>query len=188
MLHGVKFLKDFRCFKKDETLEFRPGINLLVGEQGTGKSTLLDRIKTDGKSGGKAEVLVVDASPIAMMAFDFEKDTPRGKSHFNDSMSMMAQVSCLFISHGQMNNALLSELEKQKGILFLMDEPDMALSIRSCTKLVKLLKKAEENKCQVLAAVHNPIIIGAFSEVLSLEHRKWMPSKDFINEHMGGES
>lgn len=187
MLHGVKFIKEHRCFKKDEDIRFRPGVNLLVGEQGTGKSTLLGRIIADGKSGQKPEYLLVDAGLIPMMAMDFERDNPRGKGYFNDNMSMAAQISCYYMSHGQMNNGILSALEKEENTLFLMDEPDMALSIRSCNKLVKRLKIAESKGCQVLAAVHNPIIIGAFPEVFSLEHRKWMSSKDFIDEHMRDE-
>ncbi len=185
MLRKVEFLKDYRCFKKGDTFEFRPGVNLLVGEQGTGKSTVLDRLKEDGKSKvGGEKILRVDCDRVKFMAFDFERDTPRGKSAFSERMDFMAQVQCLFISHGEMNNAILKSLEVTNDTLFVMDEPDMALSIRSCRKLVDRLKIAEKNGCQVLVAVHNPVIIGSFDEVLSFEHRKWMPSKDFIECHM----
>jgi len=187
MLKSIRFIRDYRCFKKDDAFTFRPGINLLVGEQGTGKSTLINIVRDEGKGGKtKDRTITLEATPIKMMAFDFEKDTPRGKSYFNDDMDMIAQVQCLFVSHGEMNNAILKALGTHKEILFMMDEPDMALSIRSCHKLVGLFKKAAEEKCQVIAAVHNPIIIEAFPEVLSLEHRKWMTSKDFIDAHKGG--
>jgi predicted ATPase len=183
MISKIEIIKDFRCFKKGDTFTFRPGVNLLVGEQGTGKSTILDRIKIDGKTGEKPEVALITATKIHMMAFDFEKDTPRGKGSFDDSKPFNPQLACLFLSHGQVNNFVLEELSRRKNILFLMDEPDMALSIRSVHKLVAHLKTAAQNGCQVLASVHNPIVIEAFDEVLSFEHRQWMSSKEFIKSH-----
>lgn len=184
MITNMKFLKDHRCFKKGDTFTFRPGINLLVGEQGTGKSTILDILKKgDTKKTAHASFTV--SKPIQTMSFDFEKDLPRGKSHFKEDASMMAQVAMLFHSHGEVVNALLKELETQKERLFLMDEPDMALSMRSAQKLAMRLIKASTNGCQIIAAVHNLIVIASVPEVLSLEHRKWMPSEEFISDHLG---
>lgn len=37
MLKTIIFKKDHRCFKEGETFNFRPGVNLLVGDQDTGK-------------------------------------------------------------------------------------------------------------------------------------------------------
>jgi len=63
----------------------------------------------------------------------------------------------------------------------MMDEPDIALSIRSCHKLVDMMKKFEKQGHQIIAAVQNPIVIESFPEVFSLEHKmKWMKSEDFI--------
>lgn len=182
MIESVKFIKDFRCFKKGDEFEFRSGVNLLVGEQGSGKSTILNCIR-DIASKTHDPKIEISATPIAMMAFDFEKDCSRGKSQFRDDVSYMSQVALIFSSHGQANNAILRSLEIEKHKLFVVDEPDMALSIRSCRKLVDTFKKAVENECQVLAAVHNPIVISAFDDVFSLEHRKWMKSHDFIDSH-----
>lgn len=47
MLRSVTILKDVRgCLKKGETFTFRPGLNLLVGDQGTGKTSLLSLIRS----------------------------------------------------------------------------------------------------------------------------------------------
>jgi predicted ATPase len=183
MIKNVKFIKDYRCFKQNDEFEFRPGINLLVGEQGSGKSTILTCIKEIASKNHDPKIKI-SATPITMMSFDFEKDCVRGKSGFRDDVSYMAQVALIFSSHGQANNAILRSLGENKNKLFIVDEPDMALSIRSCRKLVDMFKKAVENGCQILAAVHNPVVISAFDEVLSLEHRKWMKSSDFIDSHM----
>jgi predicted ATPase len=90
-------------------------------------------------------------------------------------------------SHGETNIAMLNSLREAADCLVMMDEPDMALSIRTCQLLVKRLKELVDRGGQVIAAVHNPIVIQAFKDVLSLEHGRWMPSKDFIAIHLACE-
>lgn len=46
MIKSIKFKKDFRkIFEADSTIEFRPGINIIVGDAGSGKSSLLNIIE-----------------------------------------------------------------------------------------------------------------------------------------------
>jgi len=94
----------------------------------------------------------------------------------------MGQLACLFSSHGEASYAISKAVEKFDESLIFFDEPDMALSIRSCNKLVNLFKRLSETK-QIIAAVHNPTVIAAFPEVLSLEHHCWMTSDQFIKSH-----
>ncbi len=70
--------------------------------------------------------------------------------------------------------------EAQGRTLLLLDEPDMALSIRSVHRLAALLQRAADDGHQVIAAVHNPIVIASQPRVLSLEDRTWMSSERFI--------
>ena len=176
MLKTLTFLKDHRCFKKDEAYEFRP-LTLLVGDQGSGKSTLVSIIRHPKKF---TELVKITSNKIALCSFDFEKDSPRGDSSLREDVSTLWQVNTRFISHGEMINQILNYLTQKKDTLFLMDEPDAALSIRSCHKLIEKINTAIANSCQIIASVHNPIIIGSVPEVLSLEHKKWMDSKEFI--------
>jgi predicted ATPase len=181
MLKTVFFMKDHRkCFRQGDLFQFRPGINLLVGEQGCGKSTLLDLIRNSKENKG---VIALVADPIQVTYFDFEKGNPRILSYMMDGPMGNLQMASLFSSHGQSVNAVLGGLDSKDGILFLLDEPDMSLSVRSCYRLVKLMHRAAERKCQVIAAVHNPILIAGVPEVYSLEHRKWMKSAEFIASH-----
>lgn len=57
----------------------------------------------------------------------------------------------------------------------------MALSPRSLYDLIHDLQTNVEKDSQVLLAVHNPEIIRAFPEVLSLEHGQWMSSEEFLD-------
>ena len=46
MIKSITFKKDFRCFVKGDKFDFRSGINVLVGDQGSGKSTLIELIRS----------------------------------------------------------------------------------------------------------------------------------------------
>jgi predicted ATPase len=183
MLRAIKFKQEYRCFKKGDKIEFRPGVNLMVGEQGTGKSTVFQCIRKNEK-----KICSLDADPVKMFSFDFEHDVSRGKAYFNPDMDMTAQVSMLFMSHGQSVKGIINALNRidkdtKEPCLILMDEPDMALSIRSCYGLVDVFRLVVQKGHQVVASVHNPTVIRQFDEVLSLEHRRWMPSQEFITSH-----
>lgn len=189
----MRFKKDHRCFKRGRKLVFRPGVNLLVGEQGTGKSSVIGLIKdlaSEWESKRTKELISVTTQNCRLVSFDFEKDSPRTKSYFDEGFAQMQfQIVSITKSHGQTVNELLRQLvvslSKKRGekALVLLDEPDMALSPRSAHQLARQLAEITKKGHQVIAAVHNPIVIAAFAEVFSLEHKKWMKSEDFLAAH-----
>ena len=180
MLDRIKMLIDWRCFKAGETIEFRPGVNLLVGDQGTGKSSLLILFSSKQTKEERARIRQIEGDKCKQWSFDFEKDNFRTKTHVGKNA--MAEISSRFWSHGESCWLILNNMpqgETKPGVFF-MDEPDMALSVRSAHRLVRAFEKTVSFGHQIIAAVHNPIVIAAFSEVYSLEHRKWMPSQEFL--------
>ncbi len=185
MIRALDFIKDWRCFKMGDRFEFRPGVNLLVGDQGCGKSSLLKAIHIGGCTGKDfgsekklRDTVLLEASAIQMYKFDFEKDNPRTLSYFDKNIQF--QIASMWASHGECTRTIIRALEEVAGSLCLMDEPDMALSIRSCNMLVRTFKALAERSSQVIAAVHSLTVIQQFQEVYSLEHRRWMPSAEFI--------
>ena len=177
MIKSMKFKVDWRCFKAGETFLFRPGVNLLVGDQGTGKSSLLTLFRWGLENNKEANRIVsVCADKSEFFMFDFEQDNPR-THHF---IEFTTDALMRYVSHGNCVLALLNVLGKKCDAKksFIMDEPDMALSVRSILKLVGILQATQH---QVIAAVHNPFLIRAFPKVLSLEHKKWMLSKEFLD-------
>jgi predicted ATPase len=189
MIHSIEFTEKWRCFKAGDRFDFRPGVNLLVGDQGCGKSSLLGALQGAGmKETGlfgsleKKTIMKRDACKVFMM--DFEKENPRTKGHFDEDIRF--QMAAKFSSHGECNLALISALATADDCLVMMDEPDTALSIRSCAKLVKQLKEVADRSSQVIAAVHNISVIQGFDEVLSLEHRGWMRNEVFITSQLIG--
>jgi predicted ATPase len=188
MIHSIEFTDDWRCFKAGDRFEFRPGVNLMVGDQGCGKSSLFKAMKAAGikdkfdGEGALREKVVMDCDQSTMYSYDFEKDNVRTKSYFGDNM--MFQVGSMFASHGECNLVLINALETAADCLVLMDEPDTALSIRSCNVLVQRFREVAARSSQVIAAVHSLAVIQQFDEVLSLEHKKWMQSAEFIASHL----
>lgn len=183
MLIETVFLKDYRCFKKDEKIVYHPGVNILVGDQGTGKSTLLYLLANSQKT---KEIAKHHATQkMAIRYFDFEKHNLRTSAVFSDSISHMAQAAMLFSSHGETNKNILRPItEEFENCLLLLDEPDMALSIRSIKGLIRSLRITATKNNQIIVTAHNPFLIKAFSEVLSLEHKQWMLSDGFIKYHL----
>jgi predicted ATPase len=159
----------------------------LVGDQGCGKSTLIEiikdasgntkRLKPESLKHAKVEVAT---GRFPCGGFDFERDNFRIKSHFNENIDYMFQVVVHYKSHGQTNWKVIDSLHHTKGVIYL-DEPDTALSIRSIRKLRQKLDEVTTDT-QVLAVVHNPLLMEGL-DVLSVEHRRWMPASEFIQLH-----
>jgi len=189
MLETIIFLKPWRCFTVDTAVEFRAGVNLLVGDQGTGKSSMFQAIQVCGMQKPRSwnlpsrasipAMILYKGDPVPVFAFDFEHDNHRTKSWFDGDIGF--HVAAMNHSHGQVVMAMIDAwLAVDKKMLVLVDEPDMALSIRSCYKLVRAFKHVAGNGGQVIATAHNPVVISGFEEVYSLEHSTWMSSHEFI--------
>jgi predicted ATPase len=176
MIKSIRFKTDWRCFKEGDYFEFKPGINLLVGDQGTGKSSILTlfRWATGQENELKRVANLQCEGLVELRIFDFERDNPRTRGY----VKFAADVYMRYQSHGNCVLALFDVLEEQKDTkCFVLDEPDMALSIRS---IYKIVAKLQATRHQVIAAVHNPFLISAFQNVLSVEHKRWMLSEEFI--------
>jgi predicted ATPase len=215
VIKSIKFKRDFRSFKKDAEFQFKPGVNVLVGDQGAGKSTMIEllRSKLEPKTFGESDssyraksieahdkiddlVEVTTDKKKKVVAFDFERESARDMSQLLHDM-LDVQLFAMKASHGQGNlaslNSLIEKIAKDRDAVdvILLDEPDSALSPRNCYGLVGILHglASKWNK-QVIVSAHNPIVIHGrhpliqkdpfWTEVLSLEEKKWMPSDIFM--------
>lgn len=198
MFARITFTAAWRCFAAGSRLALRPGVNLIVGDQGVGKSTLLGQLSAwaafkldpkqivDHRSGLARENLAVDVAwagpPGRFGFFDFERHNPRtqpaiGMGYgYDDAL----QIAAMFASHGEAVRALGATLDALGTGVLALDEPDMALSVRSLRALAARLADAAARGGQVLATAHNPELIGAVDRVLSLEHDRWMDAAEFL--------
>ncbi len=187
---NIKFNKEFRCYEKGRTLEFKAGINLIVGEQGCGKSSLFEAIINNW------QILTVDYDSDSDYLFlDTETMNPRltdsFKAHreFADVKSYekaefeFTRDSFIredrYKSHGQVMLPLLLSTKNVKKKTIFIDEPEAGLSIRSQYKLLNHYRELSKNN-QLIIATHSLVLIKEVGEVLSLEHKKWMSADEFI--------
>jgi len=160
-------------------------LTLLVGDQGVGKSSLIqcvrDHIKYKDRGWGKTVTVGTDRE-TQTLAFDFEKDSSRVKQRIEDAQDIVV----LFSSHGEVVNATINAVMKNDipHTAFIMDEPDMALFIRSIVALCELFTKMIDDGHQIIASVHNPLLIQSFAECLNLGIKEWQTPSVFF-QYMG---
>ena len=163
---------------RDDGLTLAP-VTVLVGENGTGKSTLVEAIAAAWRDLLTAQVhhWGPAASPedtLLARELWLEGAHPRPQGGVwlrAESMhSLFASVDAQAFelrafdgvplnarSHGEGFLAFLESRTMERG-LWVLDEPESALSFRSCLRLMVLLNDAVAAGSQVLLATHSPVL------------------------------
>jgi predicted ATPase len=160
-----------------DTVEFKPGVNIIIGPNGSGKSTILEILSKHHSSAN-----ITTSGPIDFMSFDFEKDNIRTKSYIGDNA--MAQLAAKFKSHGQVTRSLLKVLvdDESTGKVMILDEPEQALDIDGIILLNKYLKKTKAS--QIILSTHNFYLIlnNPKFNIIELESGYTNKIKQFVNK------
>jgi predicted ATPase len=164
----------------DFELRFDRAITIIVGENGTGKSTLLEGIAAlagyDGAGGGKGYMPVDHSSAIegsggdlsnALCASWLPKITKgwffRAETFFTVARYLDAVGSdsdYLSYSHGEGFLRFFEERCQRQG-LFIFDEPESALSPVRQIEFLKLLQMMDKSdRIQVIMATHSPMLMA----------------------------
>jgi predicted ATPase len=165
-------------------------VNLFVGNQGCGKSTMLNLLQENHSD--IEIVLSQKAVSIGVKSyyFDSEKDNPRIRDINSFSNpdgtgrggGIGFGIASRFKSHGEtLEEMVIEPLLKAKNCVVLLDEPESGLSITNQFRLIEAMNTAVSNGCQLFIATHCYPLIECF-DVISLEHRKQMKGVDFINK------
>jgi predicted ATPase len=166
-------------------LGFDRAITIIVGENGTGKSTLLEGIGVlagyDEAGGGKGYMPVDHSHAMEKMGGQLSKALRaswlpkitngwffRAESFFSvarylDLAAREAnQLGPDFLSHSHGEGFLrfFEERCQQQGI-FIFDEPESALSPARQIEFLKLMRRMEGiGHCQIIMATHSPILMA----------------------------
>jgi len=162
-------------------LEIAPGITFLVGENGSGKSTLLEAIAAKYDRSGHATKWASVVGPAGSREDSPLEEHIALETHRQASPAgffLRAEMMHEFLSdvdaqehqrgswggrrmqdqsHGESFLSVLRHRFDEVGVYFL-DEPESALSFRSCLGLVALLDTMRREGSQVLVATHSPIL------------------------------
>ena len=167
---------------RDGALEIAEGITFLVGENGSGKSTIVEALAATYPRAGFENPFVNVLGPSSSA-----EDSPfhfhlRAKTHKQASPAgffLRAESMHQFLSaidgssqgrayggekmqqrsHGESFLAVLRHRFEDVGVYFL-DEPEAALSFHSCLGLVSLLDTMRREGSQVIVATHSPLLVS----------------------------
>ncbi len=172
-------------YQQPATLEFTTPVTFFVGENGSGKSTLLEAIaracgihiwRETGLSRYKPNPYEeafhhhltvewtdgpVPGSFFGSGSFDhFTRMVDEWASADPGQLHYYGGVSLVALSHGQSLMSFFRSRYRIRG-LYLLDEPETALSPRTQIELLKLLgETADGDRAQFIIASHSPIILA----------------------------
>lgn len=161
------------------SLSFRGNVTFFVGENGSGKSTILEAIAYQcgfhTAGGGRNNYYEVDASQSSLGDYIRLSWMPKISNgffmraetfyHFASHLDTMPESlqhyggrSLHEQSHGEAFLSLFHHRFGKKAI-YLLDEPEAALSPARQLALLRIIKELE-NDAQFLIATHSPILLG----------------------------
>ncbi|GGA46321.1 AAA family ATPase [Psychrobacillus lasiicapitis] len=177
-------------------LELTSSVTFLVGENGTGKSTLLegiaDNCEFNTAGGSRNNLFQVDASESALGEYIRLSWMPKVTNGF----FLRAESFYQFASHiDELERELPGVLDSYGGkslheqshgesflslflnrfngrAIYLLDEPEAALSPQRQLSFLRIMHDlVEEEDCQFIIATHSPIILGyPNATILSFDH------------------
>jgi predicted ATPase len=187
-ISNITILENYRTLQRGFSFDCSE-VNLLVGDQGSGKSTLLGLLRENSKLVKMELSKHCLENGIPTFFFDTEKDNPRVKdpqsytkpTGENVGIGFGAGLMSRYQSHGEiMKSLVVGPLKKAENCVVYLDEPESGLSLRNQYALAEEIHNAAKRNVQLFIATHSLILIQSVDTVVSLEHGKVMPSKEFI--------
>jgi predicted ATPase len=159
----------------DDGLDLAPGVTLLVGENGSGKSTIVEAVaiafglspeggtrygihSTRPTESDLASWVTLERSPGApRWGFFLRAETMHGYYTYLDSHGGPHDPDFHALSHGESFLEILRTRFDSPG-LYCLDEPEAALSFSAQIALVATLTELAAGGAQVLCATHSPLV------------------------------
>jgi predicted ATPase len=197
-----------------ETLTFHPDVTFFVGENGSGKSTLIEALawllKYNPEGGNKninfstrethselyQYMKIVKGFKMAKDGFFLRAESFYNVASYIDDVEYTASYGGKSLhaqSHGESFLALLTNRFQGNG-LYLLDEPEAALSPSRQLSALAIIHKLVKTNSQFIIATHSPIIMAypnakiyLFSEteireVQYTETDHYKITKDFLDQ------
>lgn len=185
------YVNNIPAIKSISELNFEDNITFFVGENGTGKSTLLEAIAVEygyNAEGGTRNYnfsTYYDVSPLSesiILIKGWKRPKFgyffRAETFFNVATASMFEYegeNYHSNSHGEGNLRFLSF---DKPGLYLLDEPEAALSPVKQLVLLKHIYDMSKNGSQFIIATHSPILLGCpDAKILSFDNDSITPCK-----------
>ncbi|HQQ04645.1 MAG TPA: ABC transporter ATP-binding protein [Kiritimatiellia bacterium] len=138
-----------RRVKRGRELSFAPGLNLLLGPNGTGKSTILRAIAEC------EECRRIEEGPTEYVFFDAELANPHtATGPAGNYTNMILRTRALFSSHGEILQDVFKTLGITPKTCLLLDEPEAGQDYDHVLKLRAAMDRAVKRGAQIICATH----------------------------------
>ncbi len=138
-----------RRVRRYRRLAFQPGLNLLIGPNGTGKSTILRAIAEC------SDCQREETGATEYVLFDTEKMNPRlAESPVGHYANMVLRIRAQFSSHGEILQDAFASLRITPRTCLLLDEPESGQDFDHVLALRKAMDRAVARGAQVICASH----------------------------------
>ncbi|WP_231733566.1 AAA family ATPase [Arthrobacter sp. NIO-1057] len=170
-----------------EGLEFGQ-VTVIVGENGTGKSTLVEALAMAyGMNAEGGSTGAMNATRPSESELWHQLKLERGAAASRKGFFLRAETMHNFYtyleesrfqsrlherSHGESFLDLVEERIPFIQGLWILDEPESALSLAGCIKLLKLLRTIADGGSQIIISTHSPML-ATFPEAQILEVGAW---------------
>ena len=139
-------------------VEFKPGYNVLAGENGFGKTTILRAIhKCD-----LCNVEYYESKEKTQSAYYSGSSLERTlqENKFSKKIADVLRNREIFSSHGESNKVLMSVLGIPCTTCFLLDDPEIGLDSQGKIQLARKLRQisSKRKNTQVIVASHDPFM------------------------------
>ena len=170
-------------------LDLPAGVTFLVGENGSGKSTVVEAVAAaaglnpEGGSRNARHSTRTSESPLhealqlvrsagsSGWSYFLRAETMHGLYTYLEDLGGARGPNLHELSHGESFLEVLRQHFDQPGF-YLLDEPEAALSFTSCLALVGVLDELARAGGQVLCATHSPLLTALpGATVLQLSER-----------------
>lgn len=180
-IKSAEVISDVAPLKAGIKIEFKKQVCIIVGDNGVGKSTLLETIRghynpSFNKSNymvrrdmGKHIKIEDIGNKFNFTYIDFHGDDLKYSTDFVDD-AMELQIQQMKASSGQVSisllNHALSDIDQVKNGLVILDEPCRGQSIKNQWKAINIIHSLSSRyNCQFIITTHSDTILGYFKNI-----------------------
>lgn len=172
---------------KPFSIDFEDGLNLIVGDNGAGKSTFL-KLLFNNKFESDIKSLILSENCInkgvESRFFDTEKQNPRLNNDANLIPEGLLEftVGSRFLSHGETMLPIIRHINELHDKVILIDEPEAGISLANQKIIWNYILAAINNNCQLFISTHSYILIKNTLKVFDMESFKWIDSTEYLKK------